>query len=664
MTTRGQRTVLLLAALLWGCGSGETTPGVVPELLSVTGSEATIAWTTPAATTGEVRFAPLSGEAQERRATEALGPTTQHEVVLDGLSPGTSYAYRLGDGAARYVFRTRPRPTEAFSLAIVWGTPGPQLGQLLADAPDLLLTLTPRRAAGEDPLSTARPYLPIFDLGGRDSPYLRSLGQARQPQPGTWSLDWGGLRLIVSPDGAVASQLDAPAAHTVGVIIDEGVRTARADELHGALVAHNARKLPSRAAFVLVRGASGPLEERDGVRYLPLPTKTESGGSLRLDVSLERCAAHGLGRNEPMVLRPAPLGTRRTCEECRRLADRGAYEESVAAYEQFIATNTGHHQIDDAYFEIARILDEKLLRPAAALPWYDRLPKDFPRSTLASLAGQRAAYLRAHADHDFAPLVRFEAARSRPPASDAAAGDPERSRLDAVARLIERFPDASITPTMRYWLANQHRRSAPDEAVRLFRATIAAFPDHELAADARLEIAETYYDAKRFSEASSAFRAAAAALPERAEEALARAQRADRNLQRRYLAAGAGLLLLLLLGAGLLASKGGGAPAPWKLSAAGFGTLSVAVLAGGWLLHEQFGSFWELLGIALGLGASAALPLVPCRALAGRLVGGRGGSAGAATVALGAALALLAFAAGGLLTLFLANEHYLVIVGL
>ena len=179
---------------------------------------------------------------------------------------------------------------------------------------------------------------------------------------------------------------------------------------------------------------------------------------------------------------------------------RGLSQE-LEAYKQFIADNEGHYQIDDAYYAIAELLDERLFQFAQALAWYERLIERYPDSALAPMARRRIAYLEAHNDADYAPLARFERIRrvrfarsQHDPAARAAC-------LADAAGILEDYPDCSMAPAILYWLANQHRLGAPDGAAALYRTLLDRFPDSRLAGRAWLEMGETYYAAGQHARA-------------------------------------------------------------------------------------------------------------------------------------------------------------------
>jgi len=87
------------------------------------------------------------------------------------------------------------------------------------------------------------------------------------------------------------------------------------------------------------------------------------------------------------------------------------------------------------------------------------------------------------------------------------------------------------------------------------------------------------------------------------------------------------------------------------------GLLTAVLGAGAWLIHEQFGSAGERWGFVLGLALAASAGFPFTMGLAEKLV--RRSLAGA--LVLGIALGLAAFLCGAYLTIYLTNEHALVV---
>ena len=314
-------------------------------------------------------------------------------------------------------------------------------------------------------------------------------------------LNWGGLVL------AFSDQLSSvPAGSTIGLVLKD------AKVNHADLVKHH-------VAFVITLGTKAEVRDLDGIIYLTLP----ASGAARIDFDSESLVAFLIDQKREVTLRKQAVNRRRTCKECRQLADKGAYKESVKAYQKFIAENQGHYQIDDAHYAIAEILDEHLFSYTEALVWYEKLINQYPLSTLAPLVKQRMKYLKAHPE--FEPLAKFERIRK----FEFAKSKNVQLILNRVEALITTYPKASITPEMHYWLASQYRRLEPTRAVGWYRTLIKKFPTYENVADAWVEIGETYYQHGQYQAAITAHQAALKAVPDREKSIQAQIRRAKRN---------------------------------------------------------------------------------------------------------------------------------------
>jgi len=95
-----------------------------------------------------------------------------------------------------------------------------------------------------------------------------------------------------------------------------------------------------------------------------------------------------------------------------------------------------------------------------------------------------------------------------------------------------------------------------------------------------------------------------------------------------------------------------------------FALLGAAILAGGWLIREQFDSNRQMLGISAGLAAAGAFGLPFTSALADMLAKPQKASAIRSVLAgfIGAILGLIFLAAGAYLTIYYINSHYLTVV--
>ncbi|MBI4701527.1 MAG: tetratricopeptide repeat protein [Deltaproteobacteria bacterium] len=656
---------LLALALVLSRRPEQAERGARPELVRVGQTQVALAWRTRALSQGSVRYRPGAIDAEALIAAEPPPPVQRHELAIQGLEPGTRYRYWLAGGDLAYHFETQPLSTTPFSFLLVWGDVSSRLASLASsETPGFVLSLTPIPAGDADPYRALRPYLPVYGPSGPSSTVVEQLPSS------SWALDWGGLRLVLLDDGAELARLVGEGApHTVGIIAKRGgldPTGAGLPPLSATVERHN-RELPSRAvAFVIVPGERGPAVESAGVVYLPVPFAPPgkaSSGTMRFDVGPESTVARFLDSGEEVTLRRPKLKRWRSCKECRQLADRGAYEQSVRAYQEFIQNNQGHFQVDDAHYAIAEILDEHLFRYEEALGWYKKLADLYPDSTLVPLARQRIQFLTAHADHGFEPLVRFERARKVELARQRASPAGRRRVVEQVAGILAEFPDATLAPEIRYWLANQYRSVDPDRAVALYRELLAKHPGYGGAEDAWIEIGETYYEARRHKDAIAAWREARVALPARAAGIEMQIDRARRNVRRGILAWAAWIALALVAAAGAVLPPAGLSARACRRATAAFLPLAALTLLGGGLVREQFSRVRELVGLGLAIPASACFGFPFASGLAQKLLcrGGAGERAGRRALAVmgGIVLGLLVLVAGAFLAVFYLNEHYL-----
>ena len=605
---------------------------------------------------------------------------------IRGLQPGTRYVYWLGqaESGRRYEFQTAPLGETPCWFLLTWGDVSDSIAALMvSELPEFAVSLTPIAPNAPDPLGPVRPFMPVYDPAGASSPYLRDTSGPAPPIRRTaWSLDWGGLRLAVIAAGGedAAALLRSTGAHTAGIIYHApsasgwfaantlDTEAIKASTLHKAIAAHNAAHSEGKVAFVMRPSDTAGNAMIDGVRYVAI--STAAAGAARVDVAPESSQLVVLTGDEPrsIALKASPLGTTRTCAECRRLANRGAYLKSIEAYKQFIADNEGHYQIDDAYYAIAELLDERLFQFAQALAWYERLIERYPDSALAPMARRRIAYLEAHNDADYAPLARFERIRrvrfarsQHDPAARAAC-------LADAAGILEDYPDCSMAPAILYWLANQHRLGAPDGAAALYRTLLDRFPDSRLAGRAWLEMGETYYAAGQHARALAVFEEALAAEGANPRELATQMARARRNLRRGHLKLAAWSVMAVIGLGALLVRPVGMVCGGLRRAAGAFAAIALALLGGGWLIREQFASSGEMALLCLGLAAAAAVPAPLTATLGLKLCRAAAPGASAARRTAGAlcgcALGLVFLAAGMYLLIYYVNEHYLIVAGL
>ncbi len=347
---------------------------------------ARVVWTSGDPLQGKVFYRPAAGTNPPMEDRESLAKSYRHQVQLNGLEPGTRYTYWIDGHDQRFQFQTQPENNAPFSFLMLSGRDAKKIERLLmTEIPDFILDLTPPSSSGDDPYKRIRPYMPVFDRYGVQSPFLKKKAEDGKEQ--AFSLiDWGGLQIMAIKDVSGTSALpDTPNGLPLGIFVpEESFGTSVAEEtsesdstfsiLHQMLVRHN-RLHPDRAVvFAAVPAEDFRHRSLDGINYLGMKrSRDDDVFPIKIDVDVNSVYADFLDTGEKIALKEPPLKERITCDDCRRLADHGAYEAAIEAYLSFIRYNAGHFQIDDAYFAVAELYDEKLFDYRSALDWYGRL---------------------------------------------------------------------------------------------------------------------------------------------------------------------------------------------------------------------------------------------------------------------------------------------------
>jgi tetratricopeptide (TPR) repeat protein len=349
------------------------------------------------------------------------------------------------------------------------------------------------------------------------------------------------------------------------------------------------------------------------------------------------------------------LKQKRTCEECRRLADKGAYEESIKAYKEFIDTHKDSFQIDDAYFAIADLYDTRLFDYPNALEWYAKLKQDYSNSTLVSLANSRVSYINLYSDYNFKPLAGFERIRSFEYAQKKEIPVERDKILAQVVSLISEYPDSNLAPVMQHWLANQYRLFSPQKAVEAHMTLRKNYPNHSETKETMLEIGETYYDAAMYKEAVAAFKQALTEEPQLAKTINSQILRANRNIRRDDYALFSIIICAIIFIIAFLK--------PVKITlnmiircAAIFILAAILLFAGAWLVRSEFPSMNQLALFAIFLAASIGLGSFISLCISQKFIKSR--VSGAIVGTFGGMIFMLA---AMYLTVYYVYVHYLII---
>jgi len=637
--------------------------GVKPEVLNVSTSQVRIVWLSESPYKGKVFYKPAGSNIKPLSVVETFGPSSQHEVLITGLKASTRYTYWIGNSQSRFQFQTQPVPAGAFSFLVATGNISDRIVSLVSsEVPEFVISLT-KTDQQADYFSQVRPYIPIYDPDGIDSPFLRATGEGKAvDSAGSWKLDWGGLRLIFA-DGTekITTMLDAPAAHTLGVInstIEIDKEAIKRTELHSILVAHNKRMPAGSVAFAAVVGESKETVEIDGIQYFGI----DNGSiAVRVDVDVESVRAVFLDDGQEVVLKSPPLKEKRTCAECRRLADKGAYEDSVKAYKDFIANHQGHFQISDAYFAIASIYDEKLFNFTEALQWYRRLVDEYPKGTLGPLARGRIKYLSTYCDYNYEPLVQFDRIRKIEFARKNHIVEERNKLLVQVESIIKKYPLSKLAPAMQYWLANQYRQSDPDKAVEVYRRLRDEYPDSPQSQEILIEIGETYYNAGRFRKAIEVYTKALTELPGYEKMIKAQISRSVRNIRRDKIALICWGVLAFIGGLSILVKPIGIDTSRISRAIVAFVVLELLLLFGAWLVREQFTSAGEMFLITFFFSAATSIGSLVSTSFTGKLFVK---TDSVLPTVISCITGIVFLAAAIYLTIYHVNVHYLIVAGM
>ncbi|MDP8223808.1 MAG: tetratricopeptide repeat protein [Candidatus Lernaella stagnicola] len=553
---------LLLAVLLNACG-GE--PSVTDVRLEAVGPfSATVAW--ESATPGRYDIAYGEGTLFDRSVSETDAGTS-HRINLTGLKPSTRYAYRFGEGGPTFRFRSAAGRGGAFDL-VVLDAASPACGPAA-------------------PLPTPAPDVVVVfgECSGVLAQHPASILTIRGPQ--AHPVSFGDARIIVVDTPSAAAAALPPDADTRRLVV--------------------VPRLPQDAPGEQTPVVLSPRGALTAERRVQWPASQDAW--LEIDAfEIAQAGAEGDDRVRRVIV-PAPPDSRKSCLYCDRLLEAGRYEESIAWYQNFIRDNQNEHQVEDAFFTVARILDEKLFRFADALLAYDTFLARYSDSRRVPLAWYRGNYLRSRDDFDFQPLESFERAKAELVREDP---DPAVEKVEA---MLADFPHAAVGEDALFWLGNLLQTDQPRRAVGYFQQLMERYPQSESAALAAIALGDIHYRANQNRAAIAAYERALETVPPKYHISLQdKLRKAGRNVGReiaRWTAwAILGVWLLLSLVRKTVPRAG-----DWR---AGAIVLAAYALVGGGYFALQYDRAQAMLGTLAALAVSMALVFVWNRALARR----------------------------------------------
>ncbi len=618
--------------------TGDPTDATAPEIIEVGPDQVVIAWQ---GDSRRVAYWPI-GAAHQRAEVTDPADTTAHEVRITGLESGGHYSYQVVDRDEVYHFQTEPPRATSVSFSVFQNvTEGELLKHLIQDGPGFMFT----PSLLDHP--ALRPFVTVYDAKGNTARALRE--QLDASNQGNYRVKWGPLILAVGEDpGFLESQIKSlPTGYTMGVVTSRSV----AEGLDFLPLRKHLEGAASIPAFVLVTDTE-EVSSKDEVNRVGIGMKS---ALLKIIVDTESAIMVDTidGRETP--LRKAPLSSRRTCAECRRLADSGAYEASVTAYIEFIERNEGSHLIDDAYFEVANIYDEKLFNFTEAIKWYEALLAAYPNCSLAPFATERLKYFGGFSKEHFPVLERFEKIRR---VTYINADPPSKVALiEELVSLSRKHAGTALAPEMLYWVGNQQREADSESALTTYDRLMDEYPTHKHGANAAYAAAETLYETGRYREAKAAYQGALAKMPDREATIAAQVARCDRNIRRHFLVWPATLLLAGALALAVIRRR----HTRRRIITSGVTALAVGLATGIWAftIREQFPS--DRVAALLVLGFSMICGVIPNLVIP-ILISKRTGMM--KTLALVLPLVATIGAAALYMLVYGVHEHYLTVFGL
>jgi len=388
--------------------------------------------------------------------------TSDHSITLTGLKPSTRYTYRIEPGGLTASFRSAPSKDGAFEI-VALGTESP------ACKPDTHLP-------------DVNPDIVVLD-GDCDGPLAdmaESVLTLRIPEDGTTEKRFG--RWIILPARNL-HHIPAP--------------TPEQDFRRIIVLPRLPESIPdANRNDLLLTGSE--IAYGDNV-YTP-------GGHqpawLEVDAFEVAMVEHAARERKRTIVIEAPAETKKTCLYCDRLLESGRYEESLQWYRDFVETNQDLHAIEDAFYKIARISDEKLFDYPNAILAYRDFAQRYPQSRQVPLVQYRLDYLHTHADNGYVPLERFERAKAGLVKHDPL---PTAQKIE---ELLAEYPDTGISSEALLYLGHLLEDTDPKRAARHYNELIGRFPQTENAATASIAIGDILYRQKKYRSAIEAYQRA------------------------------------------------------------------------------------------------------------------------------------------------------------
>lgn len=493
---------LIALAALAGCEKGAAVRN--PRLEKVGPFSATLAWETDVPCVFRINFG--EGTLLDRELIEKQNDTF-HKVTLTGLKPSTKYNYRIEPGGQAASFRSAPGTDGAFDL-VVLDEKSPLCGgvkkSLTAD-PDLVVPTTPCKGT----LANRPENIPTISI----------------PQKGAISLVYGRSLILIAPtlEDALSFKPENDKSNLRRIIVLPKIPDPLPADLADGLIVSGREAVVGKQRIAWADDETAWFE---------------------VDAFEIAWVDREKGNKQRRVLVEAPSETKKSCLYCDRLLEAGRYEESLGWYRDFILGNQDRHALEDAYFTIARLEDEKLFQYGDAIKDYALFLVTYPKSRRATLAKYRLDYLKAHADNDYRPLELFERAKATFTRTD------PMPTVTTVEKMLEQYPDAAVAQEALFWIGHALENEHPKIAIEYYNRLLTRFPLSEEAAMGAMAIGDIFYRETSNRKALTAYKKAQTIVPDTFKLSIMdKIRKSHRNIKReiaRYLAwAVLGLWLVL-----------------------------------------------------------------------------------------------------------------------
>jgi tetratricopeptide (TPR) repeat protein len=531
------KNILLAAGTLFIClvfcqckekRKTESTPSIV----HVSKHEVTISWDSPEKYEGVIYYKNADKVKGRPSNGKDLRETSHHRVTITDLLPSTLYSYWIKDAKNRFTFRTEPENDTPFSFYISSGSdPGKEVQLINSESCGFIVTTDIHK---KKDLEAVNALVPVFSMRVKpDAPDSSAIQDS-------WIFNYGNLSLImINKINPGSPSIDFPRNNYLGIVVNSGIignneTDLKSSAFHQNLVLHNKNNQANPVIFVGISGLSQKIVKLDGVNYFSIPDNHIAGNSMGtangVVVSVDGIASsvyYPADSSESELTIPPP-DSRRTCTECLRLAKKGDYEHAISAYLKFIETYHKNYQVDQAYYSIAKIYDEKQYHFSKAKEWYQLLTDSFPESPFKPAAKQRLNFFSAYADCDMIPLEKFETIRNayNDPLYNPVKQQKQKVHLTArqkeliakVEEINRNYAACKTVPLITLWLADQYQQDNREKALKYYSSLIEQYPEFSLDNEVQYKIAETYLAAGETGKAKEAFLLVKKVLPQHSEK--------------------------------------------------------------------------------------------------------------------------------------------------